>query len=31
MIALVICVCLAAITSIGQNASGVFSKVAKSL
>ena len=31
MLALIICVCLAAITSIGQHASSVFSKVANSL
>ena len=31
MLALIICVCLAAITTIGQNASSAFSKVSKSL
>ena len=31
MIALIICICLAAITSIGANASSVFSKVSKSI
>lgn len=31
MLALIVCVCLAAITKIGANASGVFSSVAKSI
>ena len=31
MISLIICVCLAAITTIGSNASSVFSKVANSI
>jgi len=31
MLALIICVCLAAITTIGTNASAVFSSVAKSI
>jgi pilus assembly protein Flp/PilA len=31
MLSLIICVCLAAITTIGQNAAGVFSSVAKSI
>ena len=31
MLSLIICVCLAAITSIGSNASSVFSKCANSL
>jgi len=31
MLALIIAVCLAAITTIGQNASSVFSKVANSI
>ena len=31
MLALIICVCLTAITTIGHNASSVFSKVANSL
>jgi pilus assembly protein Flp/PilA len=31
MLALIVCVCLAAITTIGANASSVFSKVAKSI
>jgi pilus assembly protein Flp/PilA len=31
MLALIVCVCLAAITSIGTKASSVFSKVANSL
>ena len=31
MLSLIICVCLAAITTIGTNASAVFSSVAKSI
>lgn len=31
MLSLIICVCLAAITTIGQNTSGVFSSVANSI
>ncbi len=31
MLSLIICVCLAAITPIGQNASSVFSKAANSI
>ncbi|MGO9113088.1 MAG: Flp family type IVb pilin [Thermoguttaceae bacterium] len=31
MLSLIICVCLAAITTIGQNASSVFSKAANSI
>jgi len=31
MLSLIICVCLAAITTIGQNASSVFSKTANSI
>jgi len=31
MLSLIVCVCLAAITTIGQNASSVFSKCANSI
>jgi len=31
MLSLIVCVCLAAITTIGQNASSVFSKTANSI
>ncbi len=31
MLSLIVCVCLAAITTIGQNASSVFSTVANSI